>query len=55
MAETAALTVWNQHLNRVRFVATNSTAGRGAICLFADLTNVVELEEQLRLKEALAE
>ena len=28
--------------------------GRGAICLFADLTNVVELEEQLRLKEALA-
>jgi nitrogen fixation/metabolism regulation signal transduction histidine kinase len=25
-----------------------------AICLFADLTNVVELEEQLRLKEALA-
>ena len=30
-------------------------AGRsGAICLFADLTNVVELEEQLRLKEALA-
>lgn len=31
-----------------------TTAGRGAICLFADLTNVVELEEQLRLKEALA-
>jgi signal transduction histidine kinase len=29
-------------------------SGRGAICLFADLTNVVELEEQLRLKEALA-
>jgi signal transduction histidine kinase len=28
--------------------------GGGAICLFADLTNVVELEEQLRLKEALA-
>jgi two-component system nitrogen regulation sensor histidine kinase GlnL len=26
----------------------------GAICLFADLTNVFELEEQLRLKEALA-
>ena len=26
----------------------------GAICLFSDLTNVVELEEQLRLKEALA-
>lgn len=31
------------------------TAGpRGAICLFSDLTAVVELEEQLRLKEALA-
>lgn len=29
-------------------------AGRGAICLFSDLTNVVELEEQLRLKETLA-
>jgi signal transduction histidine kinase len=28
--------------------------GRGAICLFSDLTNVFELEEQLRLKEALA-
>lgn len=26
----------------------------GVICLFADLTNVVELEEQLRLKETLA-
>jgi signal transduction histidine kinase len=31
-----------------------TTEGRGAICLFADLTNVFELEEQLRLKEALA-
>ncbi len=28
--------------------------GPGAICLFSDLTNVVELEEQLRLKETLA-
>ncbi|MBM3817394.1 MAG: hypothetical protein FJW14_00055 [Acidimicrobiia bacterium] len=28
--------------------------GHGAICLFSDLTNVVELEEQLRLKETLA-
>jgi signal transduction histidine kinase len=28
--------------------------GRGVICLFSDLTNVVELEEQLRLKETLA-
>ena len=27
---------------------------RGAICLFSDLTNVVELEYQLQLKEALA-
>jgi signal transduction histidine kinase len=27
---------------------------RGAICLFSDLTDVVELEEQLRLKETLA-
>jgi signal transduction histidine kinase len=26
----------------------------GAICLFSDLTSVIELEEQLRLKEALA-
>jgi signal transduction histidine kinase len=30
-------------------------AGRaGVICLFSDLTNVIELEEQLRLKETLA-
>ena len=29
-------------------------SGGGAICLFADLSNVMELEEQLRLKEALA-
>lgn len=29
-------------------------ATRGAICLFSDLTGVVELEEQLRLKETLA-
>lgn len=29
--------------------------GRGAICLFSDLTAIVELEEQLRLKEALAQ
>lgn len=28
---------------------------RGAICLFSDLTAIVELEEQLRLKEALAQ
>ena len=31
------------------------TAGRGAICLFTDLTSVVALEEQLRLKDALAQ
>ena len=29
-------------------------SGPAAICLFSDLTNVMELEEQLRLKEALA-
>jgi len=31
-----------------------STPPRGVICLFSDLTNVRELEEQLRLKETLA-
>ena len=30
------------------------SGAQGAICLFSDLTNVIELEEQLRLKEALA-
>jgi nitrogen fixation/metabolism regulation signal transduction histidine kinase len=37
-------------------VSPLATAGsaRGAICLFSDLTGVVELEEQLRLKETLA-
>lgn len=35
--------------------STGHGAGtRGAICLFSDLTNVVELEQQLRLKETLA-
>lgn len=29
-------------------------AGHGAICLFTDLSDVVELEEQLRLKDSLA-
>src|SRR3954447_18391107 len=28
---------------------------RGAICLFGDLTDIVELEEQLRLKDSLAQ
>jgi nitrogen fixation/metabolism regulation signal transduction histidine kinase len=31
-----------------------SDSARGVICLFSDLTNVVELEDQLRLKETLA-
>ena len=31
-----------------------ASAEQGVICLFSDLTNVVELEEQLRLKETLA-
>jgi PAS domain S-box-containing protein len=42
----------------LRFGVTVSPLGggaaSGAICLFSDLTAVVELEEQLRLKEALA-
>jgi PAS domain S-box-containing protein len=32
----------------------SETEERGAICLFSDITNVVELEEQLRLKDTLA-
>jgi PAS domain S-box-containing protein len=37
-------------------VSVSPLAGeRGVICLFSDLTNVVELEEQLRLKETLAQ
>ena len=32
----------------------SGTDERGVICLFSDLTTVVELEEQLRLKDALA-
>jgi PAS domain S-box-containing protein len=32
----------------------NREAPRGVICLFSDLTTVVELEQQLRLKDALA-
>jgi len=34
---------------------TGAGGTRGAICLFSDLTNVVQLEEQLRLKETLAQ
>jgi nitrogen fixation/metabolism regulation signal transduction histidine kinase len=32
----------------------SETEEHGAICLFSDITNVVELEEQLRLKDTLA-
>jgi nitrogen fixation/metabolism regulation signal transduction histidine kinase len=44
---------------RTHFGVTASPLGdraapRGVICLFSDLTSVVELEERLRLKEALA-
>jgi PAS domain S-box-containing protein len=35
-------------------LAANDGASQGVICLFSDLTQVSELEEQLRLKEALA-
>lgn len=35
-------------------LGTPGTASQGAICLFSDLTAVVELEEQLRLKATLA-
>jgi signal transduction histidine kinase len=36
-------------------IRTEGEGGRGAICLFTDLTDVVELEEQLRLKDGLAQ
>jgi len=36
-------------------IATETGASHGAICLFSDLTDVVELEEQLRLKDGLAQ
>jgi PAS domain S-box-containing protein len=35
-------------------LAAADGSSQGAICLFSDLTHVLELEEQLRLKEALA-
>jgi signal transduction histidine kinase len=35
-------------------ITSLQTEAGGVVCLFADLTNIVELEEQLRLKEALA-
>jgi len=36
-------------------IETPSDVPHGAICLFSDLTDVVELEEQLRLKDGLAQ
>lgn len=36
-------------------IGTDPGAANGAICLFSDLTDIVELEEQLRLKDSLAQ
>jgi PAS domain S-box-containing protein len=36
-------------------IATSAGTPHGAICLFSDLTDIVELEEQLRLKNGLAQ
>ena len=36
-------------------IGTEPSRQHGAICLFSDLTDVVELEEQLRLKDGLAQ
>jgi PAS domain S-box-containing protein len=36
-------------------IGTDPGAPNGAICLFSDLTDIVELEEQLRLKDSLAQ
>jgi signal transduction histidine kinase len=36
-------------------IGGSAGAAQGAICLFSDLTDVVELEEQLRLKNSLAQ
>lgn len=36
-------------------IGTDPSVQHGAICLFSDLTDVVELEEQLRLKDGLAQ
>ena len=41
-------------LTRVAAFGDDSSAPHGAICLFTDLTAVVALEEQLRLKDSLA-
>jgi signal transduction histidine kinase len=42
------------HLGVTVSPLTGPAGTRGAICLFADLTNVVELEDQLRTRETLA-
>lgn len=42
------------HLGVTVSPVTRTDADRGAICLFSDLTNIVELEDQLRMKETLA-
>jgi signal transduction histidine kinase len=47
-------TVTPSHLGVTVSLLTGPGDMPGAICLFSDLTNVVELEEQLRLKETLA-
>lgn len=36
-------------------IGTDPDTRNGAICLFSDLTDIVELEEQLRLKDSLAQ
>ena len=36
-------------------IGTEGGSANGAICLFSDLTDIVELEEQLRLKDSLAQ
>lgn len=46
-------TVHSSHFG-VTVSPLGGSEGPGVICLFSDLTNVFELEEQLRLKEALA-
>jgi len=46
-------TVYSSHFG-VTVSPLGGAEGRGVICLFSDLTNVFELEEQLRLKETLA-
>jgi signal transduction histidine kinase len=42
------------HLGVTVSPVVRGASDRGAICLFSDLTNIVELEDQLRMKETLA-